>query len=176
MGGREWCVLDIETTEGVFGRKPQGFRLLLTGILLQGTCSFYTGEADSLQALDALLSSFPGTLVTFNGARFDLPVLDEHAVAALGRPLRYPRHYDLLREIVRVTGRRVSLQELARTNLGYTKDDWDHSGNARIWAEAPQRLREHNRADLELTAALYEMVMRRQPLKVYRNAVMLPPD
>ncbi len=174
MDGADWCVLDIETAGGVFGRKLQGFQLLVTGILWQGKCTFYTSEAGSLRALDGMLSAFPGTLVTFNGARFDLPILDEHAATALGRPLQYPRHYDLLQQIYRVTGTRISLQALALANLGHTKDDWDHSRNAQVWRDAPELLMDHNRADLELTAALYELVARQKPLKIGRQTVLLP--
>ena len=42
--------------------------------------------------------------MTYNGARFDLPMLDRWMRDALGVPLVVGRHYDLMAEIVRAAG------------------------------------------------------------------------
>jgi len=89
--------------------------------------------------------------VTFNGERFDLPILRQHLVDELGRALRVCQHYDILKELSLTLGFKISLSDLAMLNLGTKKDPWDHRRNALIWKEKPHVLRQHNRRDLDLT-------------------------
>ncbi len=56
-------------------------------------------------------------VVTFNGERFDFPVLSAYApVEAL-----YPKSFDILVDLKRRLGYRVSLQSLAQATLGRSK-------------------------------------------------------
>jgi uncharacterized protein YprB with RNaseH-like and TPR domain len=172
-----YCVLDIETTAGDFRRLPDGFRLLLAGLKWGSSYWAFPAEAERLQALACFLDSFGGAVVTFNGTRFDLPILDHTMRQSLKRGLVVRRHYDILVQITRVIGHRISLAELARLNLQtIRKLPWDHTRNARIWEEAPHLLQEYNRADLALTAAIVDILRSGQPLRTARNEkAWLPP-
>ena len=171
----DYCVLDIETAGGDFDRIPQGFELLVAGVWWQGKHHFYTHAADQLRSLASFLESFTGTVVTFNGSRFDLPILNDHLLKIVGRTIRLPNHYDILIQFVGVAGHRVSLANLAHDTLGRTKREWDHSQNGRVWREEPERLLEYNRADLDLTASLYEVILRGEPLRVGNKKLILSP-
>ncbi|MYK35453.1 MAG: hypothetical protein F4045_10250, partial [Chloroflexi bacterium] len=75
MDAGDFLVLDVETSGGSMQNFPEGFRLLLTGTR-QGTLyGMYTAEPASLAQLHSLVVDFAGTVVTFNGARFDIPIL-----------------------------------------------------------------------------------------------------
>jgi hypothetical protein len=163
---RDYCVLDIETKAGNFKRIPDGFRLLLVGLKQGQNYYFYPGNADGLLSLLDFLDAFNGILVTFNGKRFDIPILDKYLFALLDRRINVSRHYDILWHISRLAGHRISLAELCPLNLNSTKRTWNHSKNERVWSETPQLLLEHNRDDLDLTAEIFELVLRGKALRV----------
>ncbi len=115
----DFLVLDIETDGGSFAPfDPAGFRLLMAGTRHGTTYGVHTAAPASLGALEDLLASFEGYVVTFNGDFFDLPVLDVWFKRVLGKPLRCERHYDLLLEVARKANRRISLDELSGTPSG----------------------------------------------------------
>ena len=168
-----YCVLDIETAGGDLGNIPCGFQLLFVGLKWQGENLCYGAEPHELGIIGNFLQTLSGTLVTFNGEHFDLPILEHHFKEGLAWVPEIQRHYDILKEIFIVTGRRISLAELARLNLGLAKGQWDHRRNARVWKEKPHLLREHNRVDLELTAGIYEMILRGERIKVGSTSFVL---
>jgi uncharacterized protein YprB with RNaseH-like and TPR domain len=164
METKVYCILDIETAGGRLDEIPAGFQLLFTGIKEGLDYRFYDASGDQLARLADFLWLFPGVVVTFNGTRFDLPILDEHLRRILGRPLYLQAHFDLLAEVVRATGYRISLADLALLNLGRSKEAWDHSRNTQLWQTTPQLLLDYNRTDLDLTAGLFERVVRGEAL------------
>ena len=175
MDAGDFLVLDVETSGGSMQNFPEGFRLLLTGTRQGSLYGMYTAEPASLAQLHSLVTGFDGPVVTFNGARFDIPILDRWMRDALRLGLAVPRHYDLMIEIVRATGRRISLDRLCSYTFGEEKAPWDHRQNARAWAEAPQRLVDYNRVDLDLTHELFMRVLRGEPLFLGDATVTLPP-
>ena len=122
------------------------------------------------------MDDFRGIVVTFNGSRFDLPILRHALQVATGRTLRVSHHYNVLLNIMRQLGRRISLDALARENLGIGKSWWDHGRNQEVWRSNPEMLIAHNKEDLNLTARLFELVLQRQPLKVDGKSILLPLD
>ena len=175
MDAGDFLVLDVETAGGSMQNFPEGFRLLLTGTR-QGTLyGMYTADPASLAELHGLVVNFDGPVVTFNGERFDIPILDRWMRDVLGLGLPVQRHYDLMVEIVRATRRRISLDRLCSYTFGEEKVSWDHRQNARAWAEAPQRLVDYNRVDLDLTHELFMRVLRGEPLFLGDATVALPP-
>ena len=175
MDAGDFLVLDVETSGGSMQNFPEGFRLLLTGTR-QGTLyGMYTAESASLAQLHSLVVNFDGPVVTFNGARFDIPILDRWMRDALGLGLAVQQHYDLMIAIVQAAGRRISLDRLCAYTFGEEKVSWDHRQNARAWAEYPQRLVDYNRVDLDLTHELFMRVLRREPLFLGDATVTLPP-
>lgn len=174
MDAGDFLVVDVETAGGSMNNFPDGFRLLLTGTRCGAVYGMYTAEAASLAELRELLAGFGGPVATYNGARFDLPMLDRWMRGALGAPLAVGRHYDLMAEIVRATGRRISLDRLCLYTFGEEKVSWDHRENTRVWAEAPQRLVDYNRVDLDLTHELFMRVLRGEHLFLGDASVQLP--
>ncbi len=170
-----YCVLDIETA-GAITQPPDTYELLFTGVKFKQRRAIFRSNYRELELLADFLSGFAGVVVTFNGSRFDLPILRHAIQGATGRTLRISNHYDILLEIVRQFGRRVSLHALARENLSIGKSEWDHRRNKEIWQSSPEQLIAHNQEDLELTARLMEIVLQRQPLQVDGKSVLLPLD
>ena len=153
---------------------PADFQLLLTGTRWGQTYGMYTSAPESLAQPADFLGSFVGPVVTYNGARFDLPVLDDHLERTLGRRLAIGRHYDLMVEIERAADRRIGLDRLCLYTFGEQKVPWDHRQNARVWASEPHRLVDYNRIDLDLTHELFMRVLRGEPLFLGDTTVVLP--
>ena len=175
MDAGDFLVLDVETAGGSMQNFPEGFQLLLTGTRQAAFYGMYTAEPASLAELHSLLGNFEGPVVTFNGARFDIPMLDRWMRDMLGVSLAVRQHYDLMIEIVQAAGRRISLDRLCYYTFGEEKVPWDHRQNARAWAEAPHRLVGYNRVDLDLTHELFMRVLRGEPLFLGDATVTLPP-
>ena len=175
MDSGDFCVIDIETTGGSMNNIPEGFRLLLTGWRRGSEYAMYTTEPESLGQLADALEVFAGPVVTFNGARFDLPVLDRWLGEVLDRQLVVRSHYDLMIEIMKSAGRRISLDQLCLYTFGEEKLKWDHRRNAAVWEEDPSLLMDYNRVDLDLTHELFMRVLRGEYLFLGDASVLLPP-
>ena len=80
--------LDIETDTSLGGLDPQRAPIVAVAVAGAGPSHVFTGEEPTLlQQLDDHLRTLPaGVLVTWNGARFDLPFLADWA-AMCGTPL-----------------------------------------------------------------------------------------
>ena len=171
----DFSVIDVETTGGSMDNIPVGFQLLLTGARCGQTYATYTSAPESLAQLADFLASFAGPVVTYNGARFDLPVLDDHLQRTLGRRLKLGRHYDLMVEIERAASRRIGLDRLCLYTFGEEKVALGHHSHyGRIWEEEPDRLVDYNRRDLDLTHELFMRVLRGEPLFLGDTTVVLP--
>jgi len=170
----DFLVIDIETTGGSMDNIPVGFELLVTGLRRANRYAMYTAEPASLGMLADELAGFAGPVVTFNGARFDLPVLDRVCNEVLGHSLVVRRHYDLMIEIMNAAGRRISLDQLCRYTFGEEKLKWDHRRNASVWATEPQLLIDYNKIDLDLTHELFMRVLRGEPVFLGDRTVVLP--
>ena len=175
MDAGDFLVLDVETSGGSMQNFPEGFRLLLTGTRQGSLYGMYTAEPASLAQLHSLVANFDAPVVTFNGARFDIPILDRWMRDMLGLGLTVRQHYDLMIEIVQAAGRRISLDRLCYYTFGEEKVQWDHRQNAHAWAEYPQRLVDYNRVDLDLTHELFMRVLRGEPLFLGDATVTLSP-
>jgi DNA polymerase elongation subunit (family B) len=175
MDAGDFLVIDIETSGGSMQNIPEGFNLLVAGLRRDNFYAMYTSEIESLAALADQIESFAGPLVTFNGTRFDLPILDRWFNDVLGRHLVVQQHYDLMLEIVKVAGHRISLDNLCANTFGKQKLKWDHRHNAHVWATEPQLLIDYNRVDVDLTHELFMRVLRVEPLFLGDSTVILPP-
>ena len=171
----DFCVLDAETFGGTWESFPTGFELLVTGVRHQDSYAAYTAGPASLAQLAGFLDAFQGPIVTFNGGKFDLPLLDHWFERVLGRRLHVTQHYDLLAEIYRAAGYRISLDRVAQYTFGEKKVPWDHRQNERLWAEEPHRMIAYNRRDLDLTHELYVRVRGGRHLFLGDKTVLLPP-
>ncbi|RPH82997.1 MAG: hypothetical protein EHM88_08015 [Candidatus Rokuibacteriota bacterium] len=172
IGGTEGLLfLDTETTGLAGGTGTYAFLVgaaLVEGgrvVLHQYFMRDFDDEPALLAALDPLLARASG-LVTFNGAGFDLPLLETRFVLARRRwPVALP-HLDLLRPARRVwTGWLTDcrLSTLESTVLGHAREDdvpgafipliyFDYLRSRR--AAPLRRVFEHNRADVLTLVAL----------------------
>lgn len=168
-----YCVLDIETAGSIM-QPPDTYELLFVGILLEQRHTIFKSNIRDLRLFADFIMDFKGVVITFNGNDFDLPILRHTLQLADGRTLDIPMHYDLLLSVGLQLGRRVSLDSLARENLGVGKSCWNHDRNQEIWDSNPDLLIAHNKEDLCLTAGLFELVLQNQQLKVNGRSVFLP--
>ena len=174
MDAGDFIVIDVETSGGSMNNIPAGFQLLLTGLRRGNRHAVYTAEPESLAALADERERFEGPVVTFNGARFDLPMLERWFDEVIGRPLVVRRHYDLMIEIVNKAGRRISLDLLCSYTFGEQKVTLGHPKEyGRIWRSEPWRMIDYNKRDLDLTHELFMRVLRGEPLFLGDATVVL---
>jgi DEAD/DEAH box helicase domain-containing protein len=103
-------------------------------------------------------------IIGFNSIGFDVPALSPYL------PLYWPKlpHFDILNEIKKVEGKRMSLDSLAKATLGTTKND---SGvNAiKYWNESSKeslaKLKKYCEMDVEITRKVYDFAMKNNVLK-----------
>jgi DEAD/DEAH box helicase domain-containing protein len=124
--------------------------------------TYYEADVDRL-LLDL---AFADRVVGFNIDRFDLAVLSGYTDRDLGRI----RTLDLLDEIRRIVGFRVSLNHLSEVNLGESKAG-DGLQSLRWWKEGRIDLIEHYcRKDVEVTRRLWDLG-RTQGFLLHRDKV-----
>lgn len=103
-------------------------------------------------------------IIGFNSINFDVPALSPYL------PAHWPKlpHFDILAEIKKAEGRRMSLNSLAKVTLGSTKND--NGANAiKYWAEgSPEslaKLKKYCEKDVLITRDLYDFVLKNKYLK-----------
>lgn len=90
--------LDIETDTELGGLDPRSAPIVAVALSGDGWASVFDGnEASILRSLDEAVAALePGVITTWNGARFDLPFLEDRAASAgvsLGLQLVADQHY-----------------------------------------------------------------------------------
>lgn len=166
-GGQRTVVFDLETQRGVdeVGGWGNTARMgLALGVVYDVQRdvyrTYYEADVDRL-LLDLVMAD---CVVGFNIDRFDLEVLSSYTQWDVARI----RTLDMLAEIHRRLGFRVSLEHLSEENLGESKAG---SGvqSLRWWREGRIDLIErYCRKDVEMTCRLYELG-RRQHYLLYRD-------
>lgn len=148
-------VLDVETKKS-FQEVGGKQNMHLLGVSVVGTYfyadeTFRCFEEKDFSALEELLKN-ASRVIGFNSKHFDFPVLSPH----LSLPLHTVAHLDLMEDIERGVGFRVSLDNLARANLGVGKSghgmeaiQWWREGNI-------DAIKQYCLDDVRLTRDLYE--------------------
>lgn len=164
-------VLDIETTDWftedhikVLPRREQidALRFGVAVTCLDGEVWQEWQEGD-LATLWQLAMQPDLVVVGYNSEEFDLPIIRRCA----GRGNEWPASFDLMRKIVKATGRWYKLEALAQANLGRGKSAdgqlaaaWLRSGDPELAAKAVAYCRD----DVQITRELYELVKAGEPL------------
>jgi hypothetical protein len=99
--------------------------------------------------------------VGYNHLWFDLPVLQKYSNIDL---LKLP-NYDIMVELEKKIGYKMRLNELAKVNLGAEKTDVYEQFKNYYWDKNWFPLIDYCMHDVKLTNQLFEMVLRREPLK-----------
>jgi len=147
-------VLDLETQKSfdeVGGRKMHLLRVSVVGIYSYFNNKYITFEEKEIPGLEKILKS-ADLIIGFNIKRFDLPVLEPY----LSIPIYSLPALDIMEEIVRVTGHRVSLNSVAQATLGEVK-----SGSGleavRFFREGKmEKLKRYCLDDVRITKEIYE--------------------
>lgn len=103
-------------------------------------------------------------IIGFNSIGFDVPALSPYL------PSHWPKlkHFDVLAEIRSVIGKRVSLDSIAKATLASTKNDSGENA-IKYWnegtAESLAKLKKYCEMDVEITAKVYDFVIKNKYLK-----------
>jgi DEAD/DEAH box helicase domain-containing protein len=103
-------------------------------------------------------------IIGFNSISFDIPALSPYL------PGHWPKlkHFDILAEIKKIEGKRMSLDSLAKATLGTRKND--SGANAiKYWNEStPEslaKLKKYCEMDVEITCGIYDHTVKEGYLK-----------
>lgn len=103
-------------------------------------------------------------IIGFNSVGFDVPALSPYL------PSHWPKlpHFDILAEIKKIEGRRMSLNSLAKATLGTNKNDVGENAIA-YWAEGSEeslaKLKKYCEMDVEITRDVYDFALKKKTLK-----------
>ena len=148
-------VIDIETKNTFFDVGRDNFQALDTSMVCIYSYSqdkYFSFDEHQLQELGEFFKD-DNLIIGFSINRFDIPVLNKHYPFDL---FSLPR-YDLLDEIELQLGRRISLNKLAKTNLGVQKTG--HGLDAPILYREGKidELRDYCLNDVKITKELYDL-------------------
>lgn len=103
-------------------------------------------------------------IVGFNSLSFDIPALSPYL------PTYWPKlkHFDILEEIRKIEGKRMSLNSLAKATLDAKKNDSGENA-IKYWNEktpqALEKLKKYCEMDVEITAKIYDFAVKNRYLK-----------
>ncbi len=154
--------LDIETQntfQMVGSNDPKDLDLSIMCIYDTKTNEYESFNIETLPTLWPRLES-TDIIVTFNGDHFDLPILNKYYNGDLTKF----RHVDLMKEVQKVIGRRVGLDNIAQATLGIGK-----TGNgleAITWWKNGEvdKIIEYCKADVKVTKDVYEYAFKERQL------------
>jgi DEAD/DEAH box helicase domain-containing protein len=103
-------------------------------------------------------------IIGFNSIGFDIAALSPYL------PNHWPKlkHFDILAELKKVEGKRASLDSIAKTTLGATKNDSGENA-IKYWNEGSEeslaKLKKYCEMDVEITKNVYDFVLKNGYLK-----------
>ena len=146
------AIFDVETTRI---DNPYNAPISCISIIVGNPPEIYQFEEEDVREAVKILLASPG-LVTYNGRKFDVPVMLKYMSRGEGRRLRLKPHFDPLFEIQQQRpGLLVSLDNMCKETLGIAKQDLgDESPINLAKYNIPQLLR-YNAYDSYLTYLLW---------------------
>lgn len=106
-------------------------------------------------------------IVGFNSLTFDVPALSPY----LPKHWSKLKHFDILDEMKKVEGKRMSLDSIAKATLGSTKNDSGENA-IKYWNEhtdeALAKLKKYCEMDVAITRDIYDYAVKNKSLK-YKN-------
>jgi DEAD/DEAH box helicase domain-containing protein len=155
---------DIET-EGVFQTNGDFSQMEVTvvGVHDSETDEYTSYYRDELPKLWPLMES-ADMLIGYNSDHFDIPILNKYYAGDLTKI----KSLDLLKEVKKVLGRRLKLDNLAEATLGRGKTS-DGLEAVNWWKQGLyEKVRDYCIADVAITKDLYEYARKKKSLK-YRD-------
>lgn len=150
-------VFDIETKntfQDVGGeRNTDKLEVSVVGTYSYSRDEYYCFDEHEFEALGAMLQN-ADLLIGFSSKRFDVPVLKKY----FNFNLAVIPHYDILEEIEKAFGRRVSLDLLGEANLGIKKIG--HGLDAINWYRSGEieKLKEYCTQDVKITKEIFDLI------------------
>ncbi len=157
MNGMDKIVFDIETSNIIsdVGGDAHIDKLdvSVVGAYSYDKDEYFCFEQHEFPALEEMMKN-SGLIIGFSSKRFDVPVLNKYFkfnLAALP-------HYDILDEIEKVWGRRISLDLLAEANLGVKKTG--HGLDAIGWWKNGEKdkVKEYCKHDVKITKEIFDLI------------------
>ena len=156
-------VLDIETKNtfaDVGKREPTALDISLLGIYSYDTDSYHSFTEKEFVDLWRILEQTE-MIIGFNSNHFDIPLLNKYYPGDLTKI----RSLDLLEEIEKMLGRRISLDAIAQATLGINKSvhglqavEWWRNGEI-------EEVRKYCLDDVHITKEIYEFALKNQFIK-----------
>jgi DEAD/DEAH box helicase domain-containing protein len=167
-------VFDTETKK--FFDDIQGYDPSKLGVSI---CSVYTRTLDSsFREVEGKMQSFwendfpemfklferANRIIGFNSLTFDIPALSRYL------PAHWPKlkHFDILAEVKKVEGKRMSLNSLAKATLGTKKNDSGENA-IKYWnagdPDSLAKLKKYCEMDVAITRDIYDYVLKSGFLK-----------
>ena len=168
MEEKDTLVLDIETKntfQEVGENNFDALEVSLIGLYSHNRDKFFAFDENEFAAAMEMIKN-AGMIIGFSISRFDLPVLQKHFSNTSGGDIFSIPHLDILDEIEFNLGKRVGLDILAKTNLGYGKNG--HSLDAGIlYREGKiEELKNYCLNDVKITKELYELAKKQGYLMI----------
>src|SRR3989338_5239354 len=152
---QDQIVLDLETQKAfdeVTGRNPAELKVSVVGVYFYATDLYQTFEEGDIGALEQKPSE-SGRVVGFNIRRFDFQVLQPYLKRIdLGK---LPA-FDLLEEVERLLGHRLSLQSIATATLNEGKSGSGLDAIRFFRNGEMEKLKKYCLDDVRLTKEIYE--------------------
>lgn len=155
-------IFDIETRnifQEVGSNNPADLSLSVVGVYDSKNDSYSTFLTEELSRLWPIIEG-ADMLITFNGDHFDIPILNKYYHGDLLKI----KSLDLLKEIQKVAGRRMKLDQVAEGTLGINKSG--HGLDAiRWWKDGEiEKLKQYCLDDVRITKDLYEYALKNNKL------------
>jgi DEAD/DEAH box helicase domain-containing protein len=157
-------VFDIETQNfftdpGVGWNNFGALKISVVGVYSYAKDDYFVFEEDQMEELAELFLSAE-RLVGFASNRYDVPVLNLYFRKLKNRDalnLWAKERVDLLEEVERQTGSRISLGRLAEANLGIKKEGHGSEAGELYARGEMDALKKYCLHDVELTKGLYDL-------------------
>ena len=152
-------VFDIETKntfEEVGGRDNfKALEVSLVGAYSYDKDEYFSFDENELEKFGAMAQH--AMLIGFNSKGFDVPVLEKHYHFNLS----YLPHYDILEEIAVRLGKRISLDLLAKANLGEDRGKSGHGLDAiKYYRDGDmEKLRKYCLQDVKVTKEILDLII-----------------
>lgn len=163
-------VFDIETRnifQDVGSNNPVDLDISVVGVYDSETDSYETYMVEDLPKLWPIIEQ-ADMLIGYNSEHFDIPLLNKYYPGDLNKF----KSLDILKEIQKVAGRRMKLDQVAEGTLGINKSG--HGLDAYIWWKQGEieKIKKYCLDDVRITKEIYDFALKNGKL-IYKEGPKL---